>query len=82
MGDHHQQLRLPADLEALLERFEDSVAVVAHVGPEHAPVGGRYLREFDDLVALRIVAGRVLPGAENASVFQIVFMELTLVRIP
>ena len=24
----------------------------------------------------------VLPGAENASVFQIVFMELTLVRIP
>ena len=59
MGDHDRQLRLAPDFETLFERLENVVAVVAHVGAEDASVGGRDLREFDDLVVASVVSGGV-----------------------
>ena len=64
--DLHRDARPPSDLQGLVHRFEQPVALGAHVGDVEPAVGRGGLRHFHQLVGGREGCGRVDEGAGHA----------------
>ena len=59
VGDHHRDMRFPADFEGLIERFENVGGFVPHVSGMDGSRRRQCCRELDDLFRRGCVRGRV-----------------------